>query len=231
MSQNASPVSTLLDIITSPHQAVKNIQGNNKWMWLPLILLLGVNSAVLAYYYQIIDIDWMFDQISASSPEPLPEQARGFMTRGAMTTTSVLGVMIMIPLFMALYAFYLNMFDKFTAKGDHGFGSWFSVSVWSSFPSIIMPLASLIVLLTTSSDQITMDEMNFMTANALITHYPIGDPAAGFMSALSPFLFWSLWLLALNVSHKTNRSMSKSLVIAAIPYVIIYGIWGAMVLG
>lgn len=231
MTQKAGIVSTLINIIVAPKQAIVDIEGNNKWMWVPLILLLGASASLIAYYYQIIDLEWMIDQISAAAEEPLPPEARAFMTRTTMITGGMISIFVMIPIIFAIYALCLHLVDKISGNGGTTYSSWFSLTVWSSFPGIIAPLASFIILLTATSTQISMDEMNFLTANALITHYPVSHPAAAFMGSITPFTFWTLALAGMGIAHKTGRSFGKSTFIAAIPYIVIYGIWGFTVLG
>ncbi len=45
MAQQAGIVSTLINIIVAPKQAIIDIDGNNKWMWVPLVLLLGASAS------------------------------------------------------------------------------------------------------------------------------------------------------------------------------------------
>ena len=233
MDQSKSAVSGLIDIITNPSKALIAADNEPKRMWLPFILSMVIPIILTVYYFSVVDIDWMFQQMQAAAAakgQDMPEEAREFLTPSILMGGSIIASIVMVLIITALSAFYLLMVAKFTSEDTRSFGKWFSLSVWTSVPNTLGALLMIIYFAAMGSSQIGLEDVTFFSANSLITHYPSGTAEAGFFNAITPFLFWSIGLVAMGLKLWTDRAMGKSLFIAALPYVIVYGIWGAVAL-
>jgi len=231
MEQSTSPFSALVDIITDPKKALAGAGENTGWLWLPLILIIAVPLLVTSYYFQTVDFDWFFDQMvatAAAQGNEIPAEAKDFLTPTTLTVGAIFGIAIVVPLVMAITALYLNLVNKSTSSDERGFGSWFALTAWAGMPSVLASLASLVFYLTAGTNQISAEELQFFSANALITHYPTGHPMAAIMTAISPFLFWSIGLYTVGIMQWTKRTLVPSLIIAAIPTIAYLGIMAAI---
>jgi len=231
MEQSTSPFSALVDIIADPKKALAGAGENTGWLWLPLILIVATPLLVTSYYFQTVDFDWFFDQMvttAAAQGNEIPAEAKNFLTPTTMTIGSVFGIVIMVPAVMAITALYLKLVNKSTASAERGFGSWFALTAWAGVPSILASLATLVFYLTAGTNQISLEELQFFSANALITHYPTGHPMAATMTAISPFLFWSIGLYTVGIMLWTKRALVPSMVIAVIPTIVYFGILAAV---
>ena len=227
MNQSTSPVSALVDIITDPKKALAGAGENTKWLWLPLVLIIAVPLAMTSYYFQTVDFDWFFDQMvaaAAAQGNEMPAEARQYFTPTTMTAGAIAGIAVFAPLIMAITALYLNLVNKFTTNDERGFGSWFALSAWAGVPSILASLATLIFYMVSGTNQISFEELQFFSANALFTHYPTGHPMAAIMTAITPFLFWSIGLYTIGIMQWTKRALLPSLIIAVIPTATYFGI-------
>ena len=234
MSQSTSAASALIDIIADPRKALAAADANPGWLWPPLVLLIALPVMVAVYYFQTVDIDWMVDQIFAQASqagEELPEEARSFMTRTTMTVSTVVAQSIIVPALLALLALYLHLVNKFSSADERGFKNWFALAVWAAFPVVLGSIATFIYYLALGDNQISFEDLNFFSANSLFTHYGTGHPAATFMNTLTPFTFWSLGLLTLGLMQWTKRTLAGSLMVAAAPYVVVYGVWSFSAFG
>lgn len=227
MSKSTSAAAALVDIITDPKKALAGAGENTGWLWLPLVLIIGVPLAVTSYYFQTVDFDWFFDQmvaVAASQGNEMPAEARNFFTPTTMTVGSIVGIAVIVPIIMAITSLYLNLVNKSTTSDERGFGSWFALSAWAGVPSILASIATLIFYLMSGTNQIGMEELQFFSANALITHYPNGHPMAAIMTSITPFLFWSIGLYTVGIMQWTKRALVPSLIIAVIPTAVYFGI-------
>jgi len=234
MNQSSSAISALIDIIADPKKALAGADINAGWLWLPLILLITVPALVAVYYFQTVDIDWLADRILTQSAGPgneIPEGAKDFLSRNTLTISAVVGQAIVVPIILLISALYLHLVNKFSSTDKRGFKNWFSLSVWTAFPGILAAIAALIYYLVLGENQIAFEDLNFFTANSLITHYAASHPAATFMNTLSPFTFWSIGLVTVGLMQWTKRTMTSALMIAAAPYVAIYGVWSFVAFG
>jgi len=134
----------------------------------------------------------------------------------------------MVAAITALSAFYLFMVAKFTSEDSRSYGQWFSLSAWTSVPGILAAVLMIIYFAAMGTNQIAFEDVTFFSMNSLLMHYPSGSPEATFYNAITPFLFWSIGLIGLGLKIWTDRTMGKAMFIAALPYIVIFGIWGAM---
>jgi len=65
--------------------------------------------------------------------------------------------------------------------------------------------------------------------NSLVVHASPDDPWFRWATSLRLLVVWSLVLLIMGYSRWTGASMVKSTVIAALPTVLIFGIWALMI--
>lgn len=231
MDQSSSPASALVDIITDPSKALAAAGENTGWLWLPFALVIIVPLAMTSYYFQTVDFDWYFDRMvaaSAAQGTEMPPEARQYFTPTTMTAGAIVGIAVIVPLIMAITALYLNLVNKFTTNDERGFGSWFALSAWAGVPSILASVAALIFYLVSGTNQISFEELQFFSVNALITHYPTGHPMAAIMTSITPFLFWSIGLYTVGIIQWTKRALLPSLIIAVIPTAAYIGIMVAI---
>lgn len=231
MDQSSTITSCLVDIIADPKKSLRAVGQNKKWLWMPLILLIVIPISVTLYYFNTVDFDWLVDHIFASLDKDVPDEARDFMTRGMMISTTVASQVIFVPALLTLYGLYLHLVEKLSTSDERGFMSWFSLSVWTSFPSVLASVAMMIYYLTAGNNQVGFDELSFFSLNSLVTHYPMGHSAMSFMSSLTPFTAWNIGLVALGLMLWTKRTFLNSLIIATLPYAVVYGIWGFIAFG
>jgi len=232
MNQSTSQVSALVDIITDPKKALAGVGENPGWFLLPFLLVLGSAIALIVYYFQTVDFEWFKDQMmqaAAAKGQEMPPEALDMFSPTMMIVTSVVGTAIVLPVVMALTALFWNLVNKSTSSDERGFGSWFALTAWSAVPSILASIAALVFYLMSGTNQIGLEELQFFSANALITHYPAGHSMATIMNTITPFLFWSLALSTLGIMQWTKRALIPSLIIAVIPTLVAFGIMAAFV--
>ncbi|MGW8393902.1 YIP1 family protein [Pseudoduganella sp. HUAS MS19] len=197
--------------------------------WLPLLLLYVASIGVMVWYFQTIDRDWMITH--ALPPELDAEQreaAARTMTPGVMMGMGIAGLILGTLLIYSLLGFYFWLAGKL-ASMELSFKSGFALVAWSSLPSLIgVPLMALQI--ATSNGQLAFEQADMLSLNFLLVHAAPHTPWFGLASALKVTDIWVIVLAAIGLRTWTGKSTTTCAIIAALPYVLIYGCWAAWVL-
>ncbi len=220
----------LIDIITAPSAAFARLKEKPS-IWFPLLLVLVSIVSVQVGYILLTDkgfmVDQQMDQVSALFPnltaaqeEQMREQ---MMNQGATASiiSTVVSVFVIYSLIIALYALYLKFVSKFSFV-EFSWKSWFSLICWTSIPTIFGAIASWVVLLTNSTGQVPMLELNVLSFSNLLGMSTSGGP----LLVLTPLYIWSFVLLALGYQNWTKKSLFTSVLLSLGPYLLIFGLWG-----
>ena len=126
-------------------------------------------------------------------------------------------------------AIYFHLANKVTTGADIGFGQWFSFAAWTAFVGVFASIAAFITMLVADSNQITAESLQVLSMNNLLIHASPGDPWFRWGSSLTLINLWMLVLMSIGYARWTGASTVKSAIIACLPWVLIFGIWAAMV--
>lgn len=219
-------------ILTSPGSAFVELQQRPRF-WFPLLVtVLGVVGLV-AWYYSVVDIRWMMEQVlsgaghAAQMSEEQRAQAVAATSRGFMLVSSVIGGGLAVVALKLLEALYYSLAGKVT-NVERSFRHWLSLAAWTGFPALLGVVASAAVLLAADTNQLGFDELAVLSLNELFFHVPMGGKGNTLLSSLTLLHPWIWWLSALGVRIWTNRSWVFSAVFALLPVVVGYGVWAVI---
>ena len=233
MSKSYSVFNAMVDIVASPGKALDEIKPHTSWLWWPLLITMLSAIGLMIYFYSWVDFQWFVEEtIRQVPPEDRAERAdlmRSSMSESVITWTTVIAIAIMSLIVYLISATYLHLVNKLTTGADIGFGSWFSLSVWSGFVGIFGVIAGFIAILMSSSNQMPQQDLAVTSFNNLFVHAAAGTPWFTWASSLTLINLWTIFLTGLGISRWTNASMAKSMIIAATPWVLIFGIWAATI--
>ncbi len=228
-----SVFNAIVDIVASPGKALDEIKLHTSWLWWPLLITILLASGVFMYYYSWVDFPWLVEetirQMPAESRAEAAETVRNFMQPGRSTWTTVIAIVIMSFLIYTVQAVYLHLVNKLITGADIGFGKWFSLSVWTGFVSIFGALAALVTILMADTNQLSTQALQVLSLNSLLVHANAGDPWFTWASTVTLINFWTIFLMSIGFARWTGAAMLKSTIIAAAPWVLIFGIWALMV--
>ena len=197
--------------------------------WQPLLVLYLADIAMLVWYFQTVDWDWMMGH---SLPPDMPaehrEAAGKAMSRGVMMGMSVGGMVAGTLIIYSLLGFYFWLAGKLAGM-ELSFKSGFSLAAWASLPSLIgVPLTALQI--ATSKGQLALEHADMLSLNFLLVHAAPHTPWVGIASAIKVTDIWVMVLATLGLRAWTGKSTGTCAVIAALPYVLVYGCWAAAIL-
>src|SRR5690554_6496935 len=235
MMNNAYGIgNALVDIIAAPSKALDEVRHRVSWLWVPLGIVIALSIASLVSYYAWVDFDWLVDQSVAdalqSGADPSAEAAiRSFMQPGTMVTVAAVSMLVMTLLIYTHQAVYLHLVNKVTGSPELRFGQWFALTAWSAFPMIFLALSTFGMLALTSSRQLGQYDLSPLSLQSLFIGAEPGSSWASWGSSLTLISFWTIGLLALGIRRWTGASVLKAVIIAAMPSVLIFGIWALVI--
>lgn len=233
-STTYSAFNALVDIIASPAKAFDGIKNHRSWFWWPLLIAVALSCGLLAYYYTWVDFEWFIDYTLETSIAPEDRAAsedavRSFMSPTSSIVTSVLAIVIMTFVIYLLQALYFHLANKVTAGAEVSYGQWFNFSAWTNFVNVFGAIAGFVVILMAASNQLPSQDLQVFSMNNLVIHAEPRDPWFTWGSFAHLLNLWVIALCAFGYSRWTGSSMAKSVIISALPWVLILGIWAALI--
>ena len=216
-------------LVTSPSAAFAELKERPRF-WFPLLVVCLTTAAIFIWYYSIVDIEWLKDRLFSANPrmdnmtEEQRERAMGFMSANILMWSSVLSIVVMIPVMRALESTYFSIAGNIV-NVRYTFKHWFALSCWTGLPHVIGTLAMAVYLLTAKTNQISNEELSLLSFNELFFHKQMLDPGFTLLSSLTLIHPWVWWLTALGVRVWSGRSWLFSSVFALLPIIVVYGVW------
>jgi hypothetical protein len=234
MSENSYSVfNAMTDIVASPAKALDEVKSHTSWLWWPLLTSVFLAAGLFFYYYNWVDFPWLVEEtIRQTPPERRAESAdaiRKFMSVNTTMMTTIAAIVIMTMLIYTIQAAYLHLANKLTTGAEISFGQWFSLASWSSFVGVFGTIAAFVVIFMADSNQLAQTDLQPLSLNSLLLHASPGTPWFTWASSLSLINIWMIYLLCTGYSRWTGSGAAKSLIIAALPYLLIFGIWALMI--
>ncbi|MED5514924.1 MULTISPECIES: YIP1 family protein [unclassified Pseudoalteromonas] len=234
--KSSNVMTALVDIFISPSRAFNGLKEAKGWSFVAFILLAGILAASMFAFYNKADPQFLIDQqvAAASVDATIAEQK---MIRQSMEQTidmqvwfAMFGGIIGLAVINALMAGYYLFVSKQDPEANYGYGAWYGFGVWTMMPMIISSLGLLILVLTASTDQISQTLFNYASINQLLIGLEIGHPFYTLLESLNIFSIWGIFIAAIGLKSWTNFTFNKALLFAALPSIVIYGIWTVIAL-
>lgn len=229
-AQSTSPFSALSTMFYEPTRTFESLE-NKPSAWLPVVVMIAVSLAVMMWYFSMVDIAWLSEQMFAKVKDVAQrEKMVSMMSRQTQMMMVSGGIVIGTPIILAILGVYFMIVGKVMSK-QFSFGKGFALAAWSMLvPSLIGSVLVVIQILMSSNGQIAMQELNPLTLNQLVFHYEMGHPLAGVLDAFSVGNIWTMFLLATGLSVWAKVSKTAAWTAVLIPFVTITGIWLAIAL-
>lgn len=219
----------MADIVASPGKALDEIRPHTSWLWWPLLVSILLASGLFIYYYSWVDFPWLVEETIRQTPVDVrlerEDAIRQFMQPGRSMWMTVAGIVIGSLAIYAIQAIYLHLANKLLTGAEIRFGGWFSFCVWTNFVAVFGTLAGFATILMADSNQLSTQSLTVLSMNALLVHADAGDAWFTWANALNLVHFWIIALMGIGFARWTNASLLKSTVVAALPWVLIFGLW------
>lgn len=228
---SATPVSTMtvaINIFTAPGEAFKALAIRPTFL-VPFILVLLSASAVLLWYFSIVDFDWYVDDTLAQQGNLSEEELE--TARDAMLSMSpnmfkffgILGSTVGLLLIYLAQSTYLSLTSALIGD-SYRFRQWFSLVCWTNLPYLLGVLGTVVVITTSPNGQISVYDLNPLT----LANLGFGTDSSALQSifnVISLNMIWNVVLLVLGYQQWVKASWGKSVGVVVTPYLLIFGIW------
>jgi len=194
--------------------------------WFPLALMLSFVIGIFYWYFQTVDFAWLTEHMISAQPDMKPEAREAFMkmmNKNTMMIMTIVGGAIMYPILYAAIALYFLIVSKAT-DSEISFGKWFGFAGWVSVPGLLaFPLMATQIM--SGKGQIALEELNMLSLNFLIFHFPAGTAWASLLGSINLTTFWTIFLTFIGWRTWTKCSVNSCIAISSAPFIVVYGLW------
>lgn len=221
-------------LVLEPKRAISEIEARPRFLF-PLLVTVLVTAAVLFWYYNIVDAEWLIDTSMRSNPrsrqmtEEQMAQTQQFMTRNVLMYGSLVGVVFITLIARLFEATWYLLAGKVT-NVQRSFKQWFSLASWTSLPQVLTVLPAIPLLLTAKSRQLDPSAISPLSLNELIFHRVTGEAGYSLFTNINLVHIFTVYLVILGVKLWSGRSWLFSSVFVLLPAILIGGIWALVAL-
>jgi hypothetical protein len=210
-------------LVTSPSRMFAALKEKPLFA-LPMWLVLVGTAGIIGWYYAIVDIAWMQEQMIAAAQLPPAQQAAFQLSRQVILWTSVIATVIVMFIVLTLGTLYFLVAGNIT-NVRYSFKHWFAFNWWATTPQILGCIPAALILLLSETNQIDASALQPLSLNELFFHKTASQQGYSLLTSLGLLHILIAWLTVVGVRVWSGRSMLFSLVFALLPTVLIYGIW------
>ena len=103
------------------------------------------------------------------------------------------------------------------------------MSVWVSMPSLINMLGLLVLIMLSSTPDMPINSANYLSLNQLVFNFSPQDTWFSLTENFNLTYLWSIGLAAVGLKSWSGYSTSKAVLLAALPLIVIFGIWALFI--
>jgi len=218
------------NVFTSPAEAFVAIKERSR-AWFPLILLLAGACVISVLYVYSVDLPWLMEQqIDASGTQLTDDQRErtlegiANMTPAVPAAIGAIGSIVSVLIWFGVLALYYTGVSFATGDGIK-YKQWFGLLAWTSLPSVLGLLASVVNLLTTDATFMLQDNINPLSFGSL---FSISSEGASIVQRIllsrDITFLWSLVLMLLGYQQWTQRPLVTAAAVVLGPFALIVGV-------
>lgn len=214
-------MSHLIDIFLQPSKVFAELRDKPTFV-VPLLVIALLSAAMVLAYYLRVDPEWFLGQATAAMSASEAAQAREVIPGArAMGYISAISSPIVIVIMMAVTALYYLLAGKITGN-PVSFKHGLSLASWGGMPAVLGTLVALVGALM-MDPQTSLESVMLTNVDPLLVQLPADNPWAPLARSFNLLIFWSLFVTALGWRIWGKTSWLQAIVVAALPYVLIYG--------
>ena len=227
--------SALIDTYLAPSAAFAALRERPAWAWAALALVAIASAASIYTLYGGMTPEWIVEQQLAGAGEMPADQlaaARSNMLQVAPYTAHIGAVAgaIMLPLFALIFGLVYFVGERVLSRERNSFGRWFAAASFSMLPMVVSAIGLIVLTLVRGGGNLPIDLGNYASLNNLVFGIPMGEQGYTLATSVNLFYLWSLFLIAVAGRVWSQLSWGKAILLGALPNLIIFGPWLAIVL-
>lgn len=229
--KSSNALTACVDIFISPSKAFNGLKDAKGWSWLAFTIIATALVISTYVFYSHADTQFILEeQVAATSVDATIGEQK--MIRQSMEQSidnqvwfAIGGGIFGLIIINALIAGYYLLVSKQDPDAEYGYGAWYGFGFWAMMPMVISSIGIIVLVFTATTNELSMSLFNYASVNQLLLGLELGHPFYTMMESLNIFSIWGIALAAIGLKCWTNFSLNKAIVFAALPSVVIYGIW------
>tara|TARA_R110000868_G_scaffold408524_1_gene691823 strand:- start:431 stop:949 length:519 start_codon:yes stop_codon:yes gene_type:complete len=159
-----------------------------------------------------------------ASPAELENMRPAYGSGESAALFALFGAPLSLIIMSAVMGLYYTLVTRNDDKSIHSFFDWYGAQWWFMMPTLIASVISLgLILLIEPGSQVSQSVLS-PTSVGYILSIEQSSEWFNFMSSLRIDSIWVIYLGAICLQQWTNFSRKKSIIIAALPTVIILSV-------
>lgn len=220
----------ILDIYVAPKNLFDGLRSAKGWNWAALLLIIAISAVAIFAFYSGMSTEWIVEQQLLQVGDISPAEEQQFRAYFAESAGAIgwLGA-IFNSLFILISIAILAGYFKLVGGGsDYGYGDWFGFAIWTQMPTVIYMLGFFALFMTASTPDLPLMLVNYASINQLLLGLSPQDALYTWAESVNLFFFWNIALATIGLNRWCGMSMGKAGVLAALPFVLVFGIWGVL---
>lgn len=217
----------LVDIFLDPAK-VFAAEKDKPTFLLPTAIFVALMVAMTLAYHLRVDPAWFTDfQLSMAGTEMTEAekaQAKQFMP-GARTAGYIgaAATVVIIPIMFSIFALYYLLAGKI-AGAAISFKHGLSLASWSSIPTVLTMIVAIVGALT-MAPQTPQYSLMLTHVDPLLVQLPFDHALSAIAKSFNLLGLWAIALGAIGWKVFARSGWGSAVFVAALPTVLIYGIW------
>jgi hypothetical protein len=228
-TRSDSPLAILASMFYEPGAAFAALERRRFPIFITA-LLIASSCILVIWYFNVVDFAWLIEQTFAVIENVAQrEQAQKLVTKTMVLAGALGGSVVGTPAVLAALALYFSLVGKVMNK-NLTFETGFALSAWAFAPSLLLLPLGIIQIMLSANGQLGLDQLNPLSLNQLVFHFPLGHPLASPLGFASVTSVWTLVLLIIGFASWMKVSRASAIKVVLLPVVAIYGGWLAFAL-
>jgi hypothetical protein len=217
----------IVDIFLDPAK-VFTAEKDKPSFLLPMAIMVVASVGMILAYYLRVDPVWFQDfsltmmgqEMTPAEMAQIKQVMPGAKVQGYIAAA---GTLVFVPIMYAVFALYYFLAGKIAGAGlsfKHGL----SLVAWGGMPTALGALVGLIGALT-MAPQTPLHAISLTKIDPLLVQLPFDHAFSALAKSFDLLGLWALALGAIGWKTFTRSGWGSAVFVAALPLVLIYGIW------
>ncbi len=228
-SQSTNYFAALVDIFVEPKSALNYAAQKPGSLWPTWLLISLVTMAMFFLFYYQLDLDFynqkvVADHVLAHGQQP-DEELLSFLLLEERFDWQAWLVLAMVPIGILvgalLYALYLFLVSLAMSEQKINYGTWLSIAIWCSMPSIVDSLIGMLRIMQFGGQ---LDTSMMMVSLQTFVQLPADHLMQTVLTGITISSLWGLVLGFIAVKQRLNCYAISATVIVVIPTLVVLSI-------
>ena len=231
--QISTPFDALQAIVLKPNPVFARLKNAHNWSWVAFVVVIFLSVLPTWLYFNMVDMDWYANMIvELQSPDVSPaekDMARQMMMQENIAFFSAFVLAVWIAAVYAVFALYLHKMAQMDEENLLSFGDWYGFMWWATLPVAFVGAITALILVVAGGPETSPALLSPLALSTLLG-LSMDSNWFSWAQGIGLDTIWVVYLIAVGLSQWTRLPTKHCFIIAAAPFVIIWGLWALAIL-